>query len=128
MQMRRCELSKDRRSMADIIQFKVKRPSSILPYINQTDGWKFAEKDKDFLVQFYLDWIKALKEDADGDFIQEPTLTLESLMKNGVEESKDLVQMDAVSLAESVNYNIYEFYSCNDTLKFIENSILTVVW
>ena len=37
--------------------------------------------------------------------------------------------MDAVVLAESVNYNIYEFYSNDaDILKFIENSILTVIW
>lgn len=114
--------------MADIIQFKMKRPSSILPYINQCEGWKFTEKDRDFLMRFYRGWIKGLIEDADGDFIEQPTLTLESLMKNGVEESRDLIQMDAVSLAESVNYNIYEFYSCNDTLKFIENSILTVRW
>lgn len=114
--------------MADIIQFKMKKPSSILPYINQCEGWKFTEKDRDFLMRFYRDWIKVLKEDADGDFIEEPTLTLESLMKNGVERSKDLIQMDAILLAESVNHNIYEFYSDYSILHFIENSILTVMW
>ena len=115
--------------MADIIPFKMKKPSSILPYINQYEGWKFTEKDRNFLIRFYLEGIKALKEDADGDFVEEPTCTLNSILERGVEENKDLIQMDAVVLAESVNYNIYEFYSNDaDILKFIENSILTVIW
>lgn len=106
--------------MADIIQFKIKRPSSILSYIDQDKGWKFSEKDRNFLIRFYENWIEALVEEADGDFIEQPTYALNSIMENGVEESKDLIQMDAVLLAESVNYNIYEFYSdCIDTLKFM---------
>lgn len=115
--------------MADIIQFKIKRPSSILPYINQKDGWKFTENDGNFLICFYRDWIQSLKEDVDGDFVEQPTVTLNSIIENGVEDSKDLIQMDAVLLSESVNYNIYEFYSdYSDVLRFIEDSILTARW
>lgn len=115
--------------MADIIQFKIKRPSSILPYINQKYGWKFTENDRNFLICFYRDWIQSLKEDVGGDFVEQPTVTLDAIMENGVEDSKDLIQVDAVLLAESVNFNIYEFYADYvDTIKFIENSILTVRW
>lgn len=116
-------------SMDNVVKFKIERPSSILPHINQCKGWKFKEEDRDFLVQFYRNWISALKEDADGDFIEQPEITLNSITENGVEESKDLIQMDAIMLAESVNYNIYEFYSnYAETLEFIEKSILCIRW
>lgn len=104
-------------------------PHDIQPYIDFEKGWKFAEDDKDFLISYYEDWIQGCIECCDGDFIKEPTETLNSIKEKGVQASKDLMQTDARLMAESVCDDIYNYYENSpNTLKFIENSILDVQW
>lgn len=108
---------------------KDQKPHDIQPYINFDKGWKFTEDDKDFLINYYEDWIEGCIECADGYFVEEPTKTLNSIKENGVGASKDLIQTDARIMAEAVCDNIYYYYKNDaDTLKLVENSILDVQW
>lgn len=112
-----------------IIQFGKRKPKDIQPYINCDKGWKFTEDDKEFLMNYYEDCIKVQNEEFDGDFVEDPTEILSSLKENGVEASKDLIQMDARIMAEAVCDDIYHYYADSpDILKLIENSILDVKW
>ncbi len=112
-----------------VCETKNQKTNDIEPYIDYEKGWKFTEYDKEFLVRYYEDWIKACVEEFDGYFVEEPTKTLSSIKENGVEKSKDLIQEDAREMAYAVCDDIYEYYKNDtDTLKLIENSILDVQW
>lgn len=115
--------------MAQIISFYQRKPSDIKPYIDFDKGWKFTEDDKEFLVTYYKETIKALTEECGGDFVDDYQKILNSIIKNGVDASKDLIQGDAKILSEAVSDDIYNYYkNCHDTLKLIEKSILDVQW
>ena len=108
---------------------KNQKPHDIGPYINYNTGWKFTENDKDFLIRYYENCVKACIEEFDGDFAEEPNNTLNSIKEKGVIISKDLIQEDARELAYAVCDDIYEYYrNDTDTLRLIENSILDVQW
>lgn len=112
-----------------IRKFEKRKPSDVKPYINFDKGWKFTEDDKEFLINYYEDWIKGCIEEFDGYGIEEPTEIFNSLKENGVKGSKDLIQENARILAEAVNDDIYNYYAkFPDDLKLIENSILDVKW
>ena len=112
--------------MGKIIQFNPKRNICVNKFIDFDKGWKFTEEDKDFLVKFYSETIEVLKSECDGDFAEEYQVILDSILKNGVQASKELIQSDAKALSESVNDYIYEYYEKDSgILKLIENSILS---
>lgn len=115
--------------MAQIISFYQRKPSDIKPYIDFDKGWKFTEDDKEFLVTYYKETIKALTEECDGAFVDDYQKILDSISKNGVEKSKELIQEDAIIVASAFGYDIYEKYSESpDILKVIENSVLNICW
>lgn len=119
------------REVCSIVKFDTEnqKPRDIEPYINYNKGWKFTENDKDFLIRYYENWVKACIEEFDGDFVEEPNKTLSSIKEKGVMISKDLIQEDARELAYAVCDDIYEYYrNDTDTLRLIENSILDVQW
>lgn len=112
--------------MMSIVRF---RPNNIKQYIDCNNGWKFTEKDKEFLLKYYQKYLRALKEEYDGDFSDDVLEILNSIEKNGVKKSKALIQRDAMTAASAFGYDIYKKYSDSpDILKLIENSILNVQW
>ena len=115
----------------NMINFEAKnqKPHDISPYIDYDKGWKLTENDKDFLIRYYENWVKAYIEECDGDFVDEPNRTLNSIKEKGVMASKDLIQEDARDTAYAVCDDIYEYYKNDaDTLRLIENSILDTQW
>lgn len=115
--------------MAQIISFSKRKPFNIQPYIDFDKGWKFTEADKEFLINYYEDMIKVLMEECSGDFVEDYQKILNSINENGVEASKEMIQDDAKFTAESVHYEIYEYYNdAFDILRLIENSILDLQW
>lgn len=116
------------RDMQNIIPFQKRKPSDVHDYIDYDKGWKFTEDDKKFLIAYYENWIKVQIEEFDGDFVEQPTETLNSIKKNGVEASKNLIQSDAVELSDAVCNDIYKYYVDDENVKLIENSILDVQW
>lgn len=114
--------------MAQILQFQ-RKPSDIKPYISFEKGWKFTEDDKEFLISYYKEYLDALNEECGGDFAEDVQEIIDSIEKNGVNGSRDLIQTDARIAAESVNDDIYNYYQDSiDVLKLIENSILDIQW
>lgn len=112
--------------MGKIIQFNPNRKICVNQFIDFDKGWKFTEEDRDFLVKFYSETIEVLNNECDGDFVEENQLILNSILQNGVEASKELIQSDARVLSEAVKDYIYEYYEKDsDVLKLIENSILS---
>lgn len=113
----------------NIIQLPKQKPQDISPYIDFEKGWKFTENDKEWLVKFYEDYIRIQNEEFDGDFVEEPQSILNSLNANGVEASKELIQLNAKEFVEAVDNNIYKYYESDcDILRLIENSILDTRW
>lgn len=89
------------------------------------NGWKFAEDDKDFLIKYYTEYADVLRNCCEEDGLEEVWRIINSIKQHGVNQSKELIQEDAISIAESVQWEIYEYYKDNkDILKLIENSIL----
>lgn len=90
------------------------------------NGWKFTESDKEFLLKYYLEYADILKNYCDCDGIDDVYKIIDSIQKHGVVKSKDLIQEDAVCMAECVQWEIYEYYNGDkDVLRLLENSILT---
>lgn len=115
--------------MGKIIKFKRTKPRNLMPYIDFEKGWKFTESDKDFLLDYYNDYLECLIEDYEGDFTEEVEKIINSINANGVELSKDLIQEDARNMSEAVMDEIYDYYEkSGNILKLIENSILDVRW
>lgn len=119
----------DTQKKARIIQLPKRKPKDISLYIDCEKGWKFTENDKAWLTKFYEDYIRIQNEEFDGDFVEESQFILNFLNDNGVEASKELIQLNAKEFAEAVDNNIYKYYESDcDILKLIENAILDIRW
>lgn len=94
-------------------------------FLDYEKGWKFTEQDKAFLIKYYLDYAKVLKEYCDGDGLKFIQKIINSIKNYGVLASKDLIQEDVLNTLESVDWEIYEYYKeAKNVLWLIENSIL----
>lgn len=88
-------------------------------------GWKLAENDKEFLLNYYFKCANILQDDCGGDGVEEIYEIINSIKNYGVEKAKDLIQTDAVCMAESVQWDVYKYYKGHeDVLTLIERSIL----
>lgn len=117
------------RDMRSIIPFQKRKPTDIEPYIDKVKGWKFTEDDKEFLLNFYEEYLQFCMEEAGGDFAEETLQTINHIKENGVEASRDIIQGDAENYALGFGSDIYaKFSDSPDILKFIENSIIDAQW
>ena len=108
---------------------KSKVPHDIRQYIDFEKGWKFTEDDKEFLLNFYEEYLQFCMEEAGGYFAEETLQTINSIKNHGIEASRDIIQCDAEKYAIGFGSNIYaKFSDSPDILKFIENSIIDVQW
>lgn len=97
--------------------------------IDFDNGWKFRESDKPFLISFYKEYADTIDKECGGDGIEDICLIINSLNKNGVIASKELIQESAKNFVDSVGGEIYRYYDSQeseDVLRLIENSILSI--
>lgn len=90
-------------------------------------GWKLRETDKDFLLNYFRDYVNVLEKCCSGDGIEDVCLIISTLEKYGVRKTKDLIQIHAKILLDAVDGEIYKYYDSEyskDILYIIENSIL----
>ena len=102
---------------------------NVMDLIDFDNGWKFKESDKSFLTSFYKEYADTILKECEGDGIEDICLIINSLNKNGVLKSKDLIQENAKNFVDSVDGQIYYYYDSKESsniLRLIENSILLI--
>lgn len=102
---------------------------NVMDLIDFDNGWKFRESDKPFLTLFYKEYADTILKECGGDGIEDICLIMNSLSKNGVLGSKELIQESAKNFVDSVGGEIYHYYDSQeskDVLRLIENSILSI--